>query len=464
MYKKIDKKIINKLAGIMPEENIYTDEGDLEKYAEDESPGLHYMPAVVLKPTETDRIKDILKLANKFKIPVTGRGGGTGLTGGALPVYGGIVISFELLDNIIDIDNKNRMAVVEPGVINGVFQKEVENEGLFYPVNPASMDSCTLGGNLANSTGGANTVRYGTTRNYITGLKAVTGEGNCWQSGGKIIKNSTDASIMHLLCGSEGTLSLFTELTFRLLNKPTFNSWIIAPFKDIYKIPEIAGKLFKAKLNPTMVELMDSETLRLSYEYLENEQKFKDCSYLLVRYDCDTQEEIEKHNLKTGEICYSAGAQEVLLAQKSRDQEKIWKLRSSLHDAIVNKANSVCEEDIVVPVDAVAELIKRAYRVSEKYGFRAVIFGHLGDGNMHINIISDNDKKNTDTKRKVDDLKDRLFKISADLGGKLSGEHGIGLTKKPYFEKYTDLGYTKLLKKIKKDFDPNNILNPGKLF
>ncbi|GAF72495.1 unnamed protein product, partial [marine sediment metagenome] len=405
-----------------------------------------------------------LGIVNSEKFPVIPRGGGTGLTGGALAVNGGLVIAFERFNRIIDIDTANRMAVVEPGVVNGILQEEAEKSKLFYPVNPASMDSCSLGGNVAEATGGANTVRYGTTRNYITGMKAVTGSGDIWNAGGKVVKNSTDQSLIQLMCGSEGTLSIFTELTFRLIQKPVKNTWIIAPFKDIYRIPALAGKIFSMDYNPTMVELMDSDTLTYCSSYLKMDIQFSRFHQLLVRFDSGSPDELKKISVKTGEMCLEYGAEDVLVADTKAEQEKIWKIRSSIHDAIVNEAKCVCEEDVVVPVGRVAELIKDVYLISEKHGFPVAIFGHMGDGNMHLNFTAGGGSRPGELSGRIERLREDVFKAALGLGGRLSGEHGIGISKKPFFGKFIDAGYIRLLKNIKKEFDPNNILNPGKIF
>jgi glycolate oxidase len=465
MYKKLNDKIISNIKSIFGPANVYTEQHDMEPYASDETPGAYYIPELVVRPDEEKQIKELIKLANSESFPVVPRGGGTGLTGGSLAVSGGVVVSFERLNRIIDVDAKNRMAVTGPGVINGTLQSEAEKLGLFYPVNPASMDSCTLGGNVAESTGGANTVRYGTTRNYVTGLRAVTGEGKNWTAGGKIVKNSTDHSLIQLMCGSEGTLSIFTEITFKLIQKPLNSVWIIAPFKDIYSIPKTAEIILTKGIAPTMIELMDSPTLTCCGEYLETDVLFSDYNQLLIRFDSNDPDEIESFSKKAGEVCLSEGAEDVLIADTRREQEKIWKMRSSMHDAIKSTFACSCEEDVVVPVSNVSALIKDIYSVAEKNGFSVLIFGHMGDGNLHLNFRQEKEckDKSEESQQKVDNLRREVFETAIRLGGKLSGEHGIGISKKKYFGKFIDSEYINLLKKIKKEFDPSNILNPGKI-
>jgi glycolate oxidase len=462
MFKKLEHRHITELIGIVSKDNILTASEDLESFAKDETPDLYYKPEAVVRPSSTGQINEIIKLANHEKFPVVPRGGGTGLTGGALALHGGIIITFEHMKKIIDIDTKSRMAVLEPGVINGILQSEVEKFNLFYPINPASMDSCTLGGNMAEATGGANTVRYGTTRNYITGIRALTGNGLEWSAGGKIVKNSTDHTLIQLMCGSEGTLSIFTELTFRLLKKPLKNIWIIAPFRDIYQIPAAAQKLFSGHYSPTMIELMDSATLTYCSEYLGMDIQYSGHHQLLIRFDTNNPDELDNICKNIGNLCVDSGAADVLISETKTAQDKLWKIRSSIHEAIANKAKSVSEDDVVVPIAKITELLKQIYSLSERHGFPVVVFGHLGDGNMHINFTADKDF-NTISVDKISALRDELFQSVVNLGGKLSGEHGIGISKKSYFKKFIDPGYINLMRNIKKDFDPNNILNPGKI-
>ncbi len=461
MYHTINDSILNKLENIFSSNNILTSKQDKEKYARDETPGACFFPEAVVFPRKTKQIKELVKLAQSLNFPIIPRGGGTSLTGGSLAIYGGVTVSFERLDSILELDTENRMAVVQPGVINGNLQKKAQKEDLFYPVNPASQDSCTLGGNVAESTGGANTVKYGTTENYLTGIKAITGNGNIWTAGGKVVKNSTDRNLMQLMCGSEGTLSLFTELTFRLVENPKKTVWLIIPYRDILDIPKAAGKIFKLGIDPTMVEIMDSKTLTYCEEYMDMEIPYSKYHQLLVRLDSARDTDLDEVLFKIGEACLEASAGEPLVADTRPKQEKIWKFRSSVHDAITHVAGTILEEDVVVPPANTGSLIKKIRKISEDTGIPAVIFGHLGDGNMHLNFTGNREETSLKT---IDNLKNSIFSATVKLGGKLSGEHGIGISKKSYFSKFTDPNYIKLLKKIKNDFDPDHILNPGKIY
>ncbi len=462
MYRKMTEKRIKSLKSIASENNVITNVSDMEKYATDESPSLNYMPDAVITPENQQQVLEIVKYAVSEKFPLTPRGGGTSLTGGPLPVLGGAVLSFEKMNKIIDIDTSSRMAVLQPGVITGDLDREALKHGLFYPVNPASLDSCTIGGNTATAAGGANTVRYGTTRNYLAGMRAVDGSGRQWEAGGKIVKNSTDQQLLQLVAGSEGTLSLFTSLIFRLTERPVKSAWIIAPFKDINNIPDAAAKIFSLSVNPTMVELMDRRTLDCCRRYTGETIEFENCSHLLIRLDSEkyfSSSGFQDMIFAIGQACLATGAEDVLIADTAAQQEKIWKLRSSIHDAIKETCGSIFEEDVAVPTGQVRQLLLEAQELSASTGFKTAVYGHLGDGNIHINFTGRDAPP-----QKVRELKRRLFESAVKLGGKLSGEHGIGLTKKDYFSRYIDSAYIRLLKKVKKQFDPGNILNPGKIF
>ncbi len=462
MYRKLTEKRIKSLKSITGDNNVLTETADIEKYSTDESPDLKYMPETVLTPENHRQVLEIARYAVSEKFALTPRGGGTSLTGSPLPVSGGAVISFEKMNNILDIDTSSRMAVLQPGVITGDLDRQAAKYGLFYPVNPASLDSCTLGGNAATAAGGANTVRYGTTRNYLSGIKAVDGNAAEWQAGGKIVKNSTDQQLLQLVAGSEGTLSIFTSLVFRLTERPEKNAWIIAPFRDTAKVPVAAAKIFSLSLNPTMVELMDRLTLDCCRKYTGEKIEFDEYSHLLIRLDSGghlSSSAFQDILFTAGQACLQAGAEDVLIAESAAEQEKIWKIRSSIHDAIKETCGSIFEEDVTVPVGQVSQLLTEARNISESTGYETAVYGHLGDGNIHVNFTGRNAPA-----KKIKEMKKSIFEAALKLGGKLSGEHGIGLTKKDYFCRYVDPSYVNLLRKVKKQFDPENILNPGKIF
>ncbi len=464
MDKVIDERTITRLQEIVEPGDVLTETFDIEPYSHDETPGLKSFPEVVVKPAKKEEIVEILRLANEQKIPVTPRGGGTGLSGGAIPVRGGIVLSLERMNKILDIDTGNSMAVLQAGVINGELQREVEKFGLFYPVNPASLDSCTIGGNVAESSGGANAVRYGTTKDYVSGLEVILAEGKKVRAGGKLVKNVTDFGLIQLLLGSEGTLGIMTEITLRLIPQPEATVVLIIPFNNLEAISEAAVKIFAAKIVPTMLELMDNKTIRVCEQFLDRELPFNTAQgHLLIRLDGRNKKELEESYQVIGEICLDKGALDVLVADNVAEQRKIWEVRQSIHEALVGKANLLADEDVVVPRSQITNLITGVEKISRKYSLPVANFGHLGDGNIHVNFLRENLDAELARQALVPALKE-LFQLAVSLGGKISGEHGIGLFKKPYFSLSVDKNYLQLLRSIKNLFDPHNILNPGKIF
>lgn len=461
MSGKIDNKIIKRLQDISGKENIYQDEMVLEAYSRDETPGLKGNAEAVVKVKEKKEIFEVLKLSNSEKIPVTPRGGGTGLSGGAVPVRGGIVLSLERMNRILDIDKAFGISKVEPGVINGVLQREAETCGLFYPVNPASQDSCTIGGNVAEASGGANAVRYGTTRNYVLGLEAVLPQCQIIKAGGSIFKNATDYDMVSLMLGSEGTLGIISEVILKLIPKPKYQAFLIAPFRKTEKIFKTVERLWEMRFNMTMVELMDKLTAGILEKFLNKKIEFSDCeAQLVIRLDENKKEDIVDLYEKVGKTCLEQGAVEVLIADTALNFRKVWEIRQNIHEALVHYG-LLADEDVVVPLRNVENLMLNIKEISCKYKTEIAFFGHLGDGNIHVNFLKKGVKKSE--VEIPDALLRELFEITSKLDGKVSGEHGIGVIKKPYLSLTADPGYLELRKKIKDIFDPNNIMNPGKI-
>jgi len=462
VFKPLQDKVIQRLESIVGKEYLLLKEEEKEPYSHDETPGLRALPEAVVKVKEEIQIQEILKLAQQEKFPLTPRGGGTGLSGGCVPILGGVVLSLERMNKILDIDRKNMMAVVEAGVINGVLQREVEKVNLFYPVNPASMDSCTLGGNVAEGTGGANTVRYGTTRNYVTGLRVILPSGEVLEVGGKVIKNSTDQNLLHLFIGSEGILGIVTQIIFRLLPKPSSTLVLIFPLKKLEMAGEISLYLFQLGITPTMVEVMDRKTLKFVEEYRQTTLPYRECeAHLLIRLDGDNPEELEKIGVKIGET-FMEEVEDILVLKDPPSQRRIWELRQSIHDALLHKGKMFADEDVVVPRTRLKELFAGIQNLAEETGFPIAIFGHLGDGNIHVNFLRGEVSEETAYQR-LPLLLEKLFSLTVSLGGKISGEHGIGVIKKPFLKKSTHPQYLSVLKGIKNQLDPYSILNPGKL-
>jgi len=462
-YQKITPEILKKIEGIVDKKNILTSKEDIEPYSHDETPGLKFPPEVVVKATGSKEVKNLLEFCNKEKIPLTPRGGGTGLTGGAIPLKGGIVLSLEKMDKIKDIDRENYMVVVQPGVINGNLQRELAKEGLFYPVNPASMDSCTIGGNVAQSSSGANAVKYGGTKEYVSGLEAYLPSGELIKAGGRLVKNVTDYKLIQLLIGSEGTLAVISKIILRVLPLPEAKIDVIAGVNNLSSLRKILHKIWEKKIIPTSIEYIDGEVVRITRDYVQNPPPLPDISHHLMIGLDGGGEEIEQNIETLGEILMEEDIQDTLVASDSKDQQKLWKFRQSVREALLNSGVSMVEEDIVVPRSRITDFMEESKKVYQKYKLITGVYGHLGDGNLHFNFIKKSSEGDEWNKR-VEEALQELFKIAMSMGGKISGEHGIGLTKKKYLPLATGKAEFELMKKTKLAFDPNNILNPGKIF
>jgi len=464
MYKKLTPEIIQRLKEIVGETNVLTEEVDKEGYSHDETTCLKHLPEVVVRAKSTDEVSRVLSLANREKIPVTPRGGGTGLSGGAVPILGGIVLSLEKMNRILEIDTNNLMATVEAGVITGELRKQVENLGLFYPINPASLDSCTIGGNVAEATAAANTVKYGATKNYVCGLEAVLPTGEIIKMGGKLVKNATGYDLMHLLIGSEGTLAVVTKVILRLIPLPERKVNLLFPFNDLISCSNAIRQIIKSKIVPTTLDFMDRGCIKACEEFLKRELPFNQAEvHLLIELDGSKKDSIEDEYIKVGEICSENGALDALIAEDRPTQERLWEARKNVREALMFVSSVIDEEDVVVPRDELTHLLKEIEKISKKYSLPIVNYGHPGDGNVHVNIL----KKDIDDlmwKEIVPKVVKDIFELTISLGGMISGEHGIGIAKKKYFSLAIDNTQIKLMRKIKKTFDPNNILNPGKIF
>ncbi len=458
--------MIKELEKIVGKENILTEPDSLEPYSHDETSGFRVFPKAVVKPKTTQETSEIMKFANKELIPVTPRGGGSCLSGGAVPSPGSIVISFERMNQIREIDTENLMAIAEPGVIIAQLADEAKKYGLFYPPYPASLDTSTVGGNIAECAGGARAVKYGTTKNYVLGVEAVLPTGEIIKCGGKLVKNVTGYNLTDLLVGSEGTLAIITLAILKLLPMPKVKVDLLIPFEDIEKAGKFAQEILQHKMSPSTIEIMEREAIEASERYLKRKLKFsvgnKYACSLLIEIDGERKEEIEHEYNEIGDIALKNGALDVLVALTEREQERLWEVRNSISDALKSESE-VEREDIVVPRSKMPEFLHEIKRVECKYGLKIVSYGHIGDGNVHINILRE-DTPEQEWKAKIPNIMKELFEVGLSLGGMISGEHGIGLSKKPYLEMALGKQQIELMRGIKRVFDPNNILNPEKIF
>jgi len=450
---------------IVGKENMSSDKEQLEKYGQDETEDLIFFAEVILKPSSVKEISQIAKICNEHIIPLTVRGAGTGLSGGALPIKGGVLLSMEKFNKIIKIDERNLQATVEPGVINYEFQEAVKQVGLFYPPDPASWGSCSLGGNIAHSSGGPKAVKYGTTRDYVLNLEIVLPNGEIIWTGANTLKYSTGYNLTHLMVGSEGTLCIVTKIVFKLITLPKHDLLMLIPFNSAELACKAVAEVFKAGINPSAMEFMEKDAIDWSMKY-SGELSFKVKpewqALLIVEVDGNNLDVLMSDCEIISSVMQQNQCDEILFADSAEQKNAIWKIRRKVGEAV--KSNSVYkEEDTVVPRAELPILLKGVKAIGKKYGFNSVCYGHAGDGNLHVNIIKgalSDDAWNIDLPKAISEI----FELCKSLGGTISGEHGIGLVQKNYLPIVFSPYHLQLMKDIKKVFDPNYILNPGKIF
>ncbi|MBU1356162.1 MAG: FAD-binding protein [Candidatus Edwardsbacteria bacterium] len=463
-YNQVNNHILKKLVSIVGEKYLITLDDDKEPYSHDETLHHKFMPAVVVKPADTLEVSAIMKLANAEKIPVTPRGAGTGLSGGALPVCGGILLSLERFNKILEIDQENLMVVTQPAVITGQLQKEVEEKGLFYPPDPASLESCSIGGNIAENAGGARAFKYGVTRHYLCGLEVVWPNGDISRLGGRIIKDVSGYDLMHLICGSEGTLAIITEITLRLLPKPKAQVDLLIPFSSIEDAVKATNAVIRERIIPATMEFMEKKAILAAEAFLEKKAPYREAeAHLLVQLDGEAREDLQKLYERIGEIVSNYGALDVLVAEDRPSQDRLWEIRRSLSEALTAKSPVREREDVVVPKSKIPQLFLELSRLQKKYSMEIVSFGHIGDGNIHVNILK-GESQTEKWQEVLPDLLKEMFSKVVELGGTISGEHGIGYVKKKYLPLAVDAPALAMMKAVKGAIDPQNILNPEKIF
>ena len=463
-FGKINESILKEFQSIVGAEHVLTEKEVLAENAKDYTEDLRFYPDVVIRPTNAEQISSILRICNRERIPVTPRGAGTGLSGGALPVHGGVVIAMNRFNKIIQIDERNQQATVEPGVINQVFQEAVNEKGLFYPPDPASKGSCFLGGNLAESAGGPKAVKYGVTKDYVLNCEVVLPTGEIIWTGANVLKNSTGYNLTQLIVGSEGTLGIITKIVFRLIPLPTENLLMLVPFFSSEKACEAVSAIFRAGIIPSALEFMERDCIEYVMKYVDVKIPLKDDikAHLLIEVDGNDRDVLFKECEKISELLYQYECDEVLFADTPQQKADLWKARRSAGEAV--KSHSIYkEEDTVVPRAELPELLKGVKAIGAKYGFRSVCYGHAGDGNLHVNIIKE-EISDEDWNTKVPLGIREIFELCVRLGGTISGEHGIGYVQKNYMDIAFNSTQLQLMKGIKMLFDPNGILNPGKIF
>ncbi len=463
-YKKINIDDVAVLKEIVGKDFIFTDQEKLAEYSHDETEDLSFPPEVVVKPRTAEQISDILSYCNKQKIALTPCGGRTGLSGGSLPILGGVALSMERFNTIIEIDERNLQATVEPGVINQLFRDTVEERGLFYPPDPASKGSCFLGGNLAENAGGPKALKYGVTKDYVLNLEVVLPTGEIIWTGANVLKNATGYNLTQLMIGSEGTLGVVTKIVFKLIPLPTKDVTMLVPFSSAEKACEAVSAVFRGGITPSALEFIERDAIDWTLKYTDIEMQIADDvqAHLLVEVDGNDMDLLYKDCEQIAEVMQQYECREILLADSQNQKNQLWKLRRAVGEAV--KANSIYkEEDTVVPRAELAKLLKGVKGIGKEYGFQSVCYGHAGDGNLHINIIK-GDMPDEDWSNKLTHGIKAIFELTKSLGGTISGEHGIGLVQKEYMDIVLSEKNIEIQKGIKKLFDPNGILNPGKIF
>jgi len=450
---------------IVGEKFVLVDEESLNNYSHDETEDLHYLPEVVIKPRTAEEISEILKICNKHKIPVTPRGAGTGLSGGALPHLGGVLLSTERMNNILHIDERNLQVITEPGVITEVLQNAVKEKALFYPPDPSSRGSCFIGGNISENSGGPKAVKYGVVKDYVLNLEIVLPSGEIIWTGANVLKNATGYNLTQLIVGSEGTLGIVTKIVLRLIPLPKHDLLMLVPFNAAENACAAVSAIFRAGYTPSAMEFMERDALVWVSKFLDSSSvQIADevQAHLLIEVDGNNIDVLmqEMEGISTIVTAFECG--EILFADDAQQKAELWKMRRRVGEAV--KSHSIYkEEDTVVPRAELPVLLRGVKDIGKKYGFHSVCYGHAGDGNLHVNIIK-GDLTDEEWNGSLKNGIKEIFALVKELGGTLSGEHGIGLVQKEYMDIVFDSTQMRLMKEIKKIFDPNNILNAGKIF
>ncbi|WP_313128808.1 FAD-binding oxidoreductase [Anaerocolumna sp.] len=463
-YKRLDQKDIEYIESIIGDkERVLYGENINEEYSHDELSGTESYPDVVVRVTSAEEIAKVMKYAYEHTIPVTPRGAGTGLVGSSVAMEHGIMLEAGLMNHVLELDEDNLTITVEPGVLLMDLAAYVEERDLFYPPDPGEK-SATIGGNISTNAGGMRAVKYGVTRDYVRGLEVVLPNGDITTFGGKVVKNSTGYALKDLMIGSEGTLGIITKAVLKLLPLPQKAISLLIPFPSLEQAIRTVPLIIKSKSIPTAIEFMQREVIMDAEKYLG--KKFPDNSadaYLLLKFDGNSVEEIEKVYEGVAQICLEQGAMDILISDTEEREESIWKARGAFLEAIKGSTTYMDEVDVVVPRSSVNEMVEYIHNLHEKVDIRIKSFGHAGDGNLHAYILKD-DLSNQEWEQKMKAAMDHIYEKARELNGQVSGEHGIGYAKKSYLLESMDPVVVEIMRGIKKAFDPKNILNPHKVF
>lgn len=468
-YKVLTENDVEFFQNLIGKENVLLSE--FEAYASDSTEKLQFFPDVVLKPKSAEEISEIVKYCNENLLPITPRAAGTGLAGGALPVKGGILLSIERMNQIMEIDPKNFQVKVEAGVVNYNLQQELAHHQLFYPPDPSSWQSSFIGGNIATSAGGPKAVKYGVTANYVLNLEVVLPNGEIIWTGANTLKNSTGLNLTQIFVGSEGTLGVITKVVLKVLPKPKFDVSLLIPFKNLFEACDAVSEIFYAGLNPASLEFMEKNAIQIAAQYLHqnsdleglNLKLFEDSeAHLLIMFDGNSMESIMEDAQKAAEVLSQFEIGEILFADTETEKERIWKIRRRVAEIVKSKGYTI-EEDTVVPRANLAKLVEAMHKLADENQYKVVCYGHAGDGNLHVRINHPK-HKNSYNIPEIQSILKKIFQEVKNLGGTISGEHGIGLIQKTYLPIVFSEANLTLQKSIKQAIDPRNIMNPGKVW
>jgi glycolate oxidase len=453
--------LIEALRSVIPSERVHATPEDLAVFGYDGTWVLS-RPEAVVSPLTAEEVSSVVKVAAKMNVPVVPRGGGTGLAGGAVPVQGGVVLNMTRMNRVIELDVPNMVVVVQPGVVTAQLQAEVEKVGLFYPPDPQSLRQCTIGGNVATTAGGPRCLKYGTTRDYVLGLQVVLADGRMIRTGGKMIKVQTGYNLTQLFIGSEGTLGVITEVTLRLIPQPRHRGTVMAVFARLYDAAETVNRILLAGITPLALEMMDNACIRSVMAYKPFGLPIAAETILLIDQDGNDRRVVDAELAEIAGLCRQGGAVDVRQAVDGKESEALWAARRAVSPALARLKPNKLGEDISVPRAQIPAMVRKVTAIANRHRLAIPLFGHIGDGNLHPNILCD--LKDPEEMDRVQHAAREILEAAVSLGGTLSGEHGIGTLKREFLSESLDAASIETMQRIKWALDPNNRLNPAKIF
>jgi glycolate oxidase len=463
-FKKISPEDVSHFQSILPEQYVLSDAEHISRCSSDQTEDLSYPPEIVLQPGTVEEVSQIMRYCNEQGIPVTPRGAGTGLSGGALPVHGGVALDMKRFDKIIHVDSRNLQVITEPGVITQELQEHLNERGLMYPPDPSSRGSCFIGGNVSENSGGPRAVKYGVVKDYVLNLEVVLPDGQVMWTGANVLKNATGYNLTQLIVGSEGTLAVITKIVLRLIPAVKHDLLMLVPFRSSEQACEAVNAIFMAGIIPSALEFMERDAIEWTMKFVQAAVPLPDDieAHLLIEVDGNNMEQLYAEMEAISGIVQRFDTDDIFFADSHEQKQMLWNLRRKVGEAV--KSNSIYkEEDTVVPRAELPALIKVIKRIGKEYGFHSVCYGHAGDGNLHVNIVKQ-DMSDEDWNNKLPEGIRALFREVVQMGGTISGEHGIGYVQKNYMDIAFSGAQLRLMRAIKDLFDPKGILNPGKIF